>query len=170
MNLPNRKNARLNSAYYNQSGAFFITICTMGRKKILSRICGGTSILDRPHVQLMPHGTIAEKYIHQLDAFYENLSVDNYVIMPDHIHFLISISYANGHPGTGAPTKRTSVIARFVGTFKRFCNIEYGENIWQARYYDHIVRNRQDYDEIWQYIENNPRNSFLRAQGNSPSL
>ena len=51
---------------------------------------------------------------------------------------------------------RTSEIARFVGTFKRFCNKEYGENIWQSRYYDHVIRNQQDYNEIWEYIENNP--------------
>jgi len=88
-----------------------------------------------------------------MNEFYDSLSVDNYVIMPDHIHLLLSI---NGHPGTGVPTKRTSLIARFVGTLKRFCNKEYGENIWQGRYYDHVIRNQQDYDEIWEYIENNP--------------
>ena len=86
---------------------------------------------------------------------YSHLSVDKYVIMPDHIHFLISIHETNGHPGRGVPT-RTSAIAQFVGTFKRFCNKEYGENIWQGRYYDHVIRNPQDYDEIWEYIENNP--------------
>ena len=94
-----------------------------------------------------------------MSAFYPHLSVDKYVIMPDHIHLLITISDANGHPRTGVPThkqERTSEISRFVGTFKRFCNKEYGENIWQSRFYDHIIRNQQDYDEIWTYIENNP--------------
>ena len=52
---------------------------------------------------------------------------------------------------------RTLIISRFAGTFKGFCNKEYGGNIWQDRYYDHVIRNRQDYEEIWQYIENNPR-------------
>ena len=80
-----------------------------------------------------------------MDAFYVHLSVDQYVIMPDHIHLLITIHH--GHPGTGVPT-RTSEIARFVGTLKRFCNKEYGENIWQSRYYDHVVRNQQDYNEV----------------------
>jgi REP element-mobilizing transposase RayT len=67
------------------------------------------------------------------------------------------ITIRDGHLRTGVPTKRTSVIARFVGTFKRFCNKEYGENIWQSRYYDPVIRNQQDYNEIWEYIENNPR-------------
>jgi len=51
---------------------------------------------------------------------------------------------------------RNSTVSKFVSTFKRFCNKEYGENIWQSRYYDHVIRNRRDYDEIWEYIENNP--------------
>lgn len=77
--------------------------------------------------------------------------------MPDHIHLLITIS--NGQSGTPVPTNRNnrnSIIANFVSTFKRFCNKEYGENIWQPRYYDHIVRNQDDYNEVWQYIDTNP--------------
>ena len=99
-----------------------------------------------------------------MDAFYEHVSVDRYVIMPDHIHLLLAIYKTDGHPGTGVPT-RTSVIARFVGTLKRFCNQKYGGNIWQARYYDHVIRNQQDYDAIWEYIENNPLKWLVQKQG-----
>ena len=116
-------------------------------------------------IHLLPHGSVAEKYIRQIGAFYAHLSVDKYVIMPDHIHFLLTIQETNGHPRTGVPTPRTSAVARFVGTFKRFCNKEYGGNIWQSRYYDHVIRNQTDYDEIWQYIENNPRKWFLDRYG-----
>ena len=105
-----------------------------------------------PTVELLWHGAIADKYIQQMKAFYDDLSVDQYVIMPDHIHLLISI-----HNGEDTPEKRTSRIARFIGTFKRFCNKEYGENIWQGRFHDHVIRNQQDYDETWEYIANNPR-------------
>ena len=45
---------------------------------------------------------------------------------------------------------------QFVSTLKRFCNKEYGENIWQARFYDHIIRNRRDYEEHVKYILENP--------------
>ena len=81
--------------------------------------------------------------------------------MPDHIHLLISVNNAlpYGQSGTPVPTNdnKNSVVAKFVSTFKRYCNKEYGENIWQSRYYDHIIRNEQDYNEIWEYIENNPK-------------
>ena len=145
-----------------------MTICTQDRKKILSRILVGTPLPgcpQEPCLELLRHGKIADKYICQMDTFYEYLSVDHYVIMPDHIHLLITI---NGHPGRGVPTEkqdRISLLAQFVGTFKRFCNKEYGGNIWQSRYYDHVIRNQQDYNEIWEYIENNPRKWAITKQG-----
>ena len=168
MEMPNRKPNRIAGYDYSQSGAYFITICTQDRKKILSRISVGTPLPGCPQiphdenghpgtgvptVDLLWHGEIANPYIRQMDVFYEYLSVDQYMIMPDHIHLLVTIH--GGHPRTGVPT-RTSEIARFVGTFKRFCNKEYGSNIWQSRYYDHVIRNQQDYNEVWEYIENNP--------------
>ena len=158
MEIPNRKPNRIVGYDYSQNGAYFITICTQDRKKILSNISVGTPLPgcpQKPCVELLWHGEIADKYIRQMDAFYEHLSVDQYMIMPDHIHLLITIHESNGHPGKGVPA-RTSEIARFVGTFKRFCNKEYGENIWQSRYYDHVIRNQQDYNEVWEYIDNNP--------------
>ena len=168
MELPNREPNRIKDYDYSQEGSYFVTICTLDRKKILSRISVGTPLPGCPEkprkdsghpgtgvptTQLLWHGKIADQFIRQMDAFYDYLSVDKYVIMPDHIHFLITI---HGHPGTGVPTKGNSIIAWFVGTFKRFCNKEYGENLWQGRYYDHVIRNQQDYNEIWEYIENNP--------------
>lgn len=163
MKTPQRKPNRIESYDYSQIGAYFVTICTQNRMKILSKLSVGTPLPgcpQEPVAELLWHGKIADQFIRQLNAFYLNLSVDKYVIMPDHIHFLISIHDVDGHPGTGVPT-RTSVIARFVGTFKRFCNKEYGKNIWQSRYYDHVIRNQRDYNEIWEYIENNPRKWVL---------
>ena len=170
MEKPQRKPNRIAGYDYSQNGAYFVTICTRDRKKILSKISVGTPLPGCPEaachngghpgtgvptVELLWRGEIADRYIRQMDAFYEHLSVDQYMIMPEHIHLLITIHEPTGHPGRGVPT-RTPVLARFVGTLKRFCNKEYGENIWQSRYHDHVVRNQQDYDEIWQYIENNP--------------
>ena len=94
----------------------------------------------------------------QMDAFYEHLSVPYYVIMPNHIHFLICVMGKDGQSGTPVPTasRQNATISAFVSTFKRFCNKEYGKNIWQARFHDHIVRDDKDYREIAEYIENNP--------------
>lgn len=157
-----RKQIRIPNYDYSQIGSYFITICTLERRKILSKITVGTPLPGCPSVQLLWHGEIAEQFIQQMNAFYSHISVDNYVIMPDHIHLILTIHAVNGHPGRGVPTK-TSEISRFIGTFKRFCNREYGENIWQSRFYDHVIRNSQDYLEIWEYIENNPAKYAAKA-------
>ena len=59
--------------------------------------------------------------------------------------------------GTPVPTNANSVVSRFVSTFKRFCNKEYGKNIWQPRFYDHVIRGDEDYKEIWEHIDTNPQ-------------
>jgi REP element-mobilizing transposase RayT len=161
MSLQSRKGTRLKEYNYSENGAYFITICTHNRKQILSNIIVGTGVLDCPKIKLLKYGEIADKYIKQLNDFYDNISVEKYVIMPDHIHLLLNVQ--NGQSRTPVPTdfnlkidNKNSQVAKFVSTFKRFCNKEYGKNIWQSRYYDHVIRNQADYNEIWQYIENNP--------------
>ena len=62
--------------------------------------------------------------------------------------------------GTPVPTVRArranSAFSWFLSTFKRFCNKEYGENVWQARAYDHVIRNGEDYEAHLRYIQENP--------------
>ena len=182
MELPKRKPTRLRNYDYNIPGAYFITICTQDKRQILSRIVGGDildapksatnttascksvggDVLDAPNsIKLLPHGEIANKYINRLNDFYEDLKVEHYVIMPNHIHILLfvydSVAFGNGASRTSPPTaKQHAVVSRFVSTFKRFCNKEYGVNIWQRHFNDHIIRNRQDYEEHIKYISENP--------------
>ena len=106
--LPNRKRNRLCSYDYSTNGAYFVTICTKDRRKILSTLVG-TPVPGCPNPalpELLWHGQIADKYIQQMRAFYDTISIDKYVIMPDHIHLLISINEPFGHPRTGVPTVR----------------------------------------------------------------
>ena len=159
--LSQRKPLRLEHFDYNRAGAYFITICTQNKRCLLSRIVG-TGVLDCPQVALTSYGEIADQCINQLDRFYEHLSVDLYVIMPNHIHILLFVkpmdnnAFESGQSRTPVPTGANSVVSRFVSTFKRFCNKEYGQNIWQARFYDHIIRNQKDYEEHANYIYKNP--------------
>ncbi|MBP3375144.1 MAG: hypothetical protein J6L83_00085, partial [Clostridia bacterium] len=123
---------------------------------LLSQIVG-TGVPDGPQIELTKYGQIADKYIKQLNDFYNELSVEQYVIMPNHIHILLWVKGdGNGPSGTPVPTVQNSIPARFVSTFKRFCNKEYGTNIWQYRSNDHIIRNREDYEEHVKYIHENP--------------
>ena len=106
-------------------------------------------------MELLPCGIIADNCMKQMNEFYEKLTVDQYVIMPNHIHLILFVR-EGGSPRTSTPTKQTSSVSHFISTFKRFCNKEYGENIWQRGFYDHIIRNREDYEEHVKYIRENP--------------
>ena len=161
--LKKRKTPRHQGFDYNSVGVYFITICTQNRRCILSHIVG-TGVLDCPKSELTVYGEIADKYINQLNEFYHNLSVENYVIMPNHIHLLLWVKEPktdteNGQSRTPVPTnveRANNVCSQFVSTLKRFCNKEYGENIWQARFNDHIIRSHDDYEEHLRYIYENP--------------
>ena len=145
--LPKRKSPRLKEYDYNDTAAYFITICVQHRKCLLSNVVG-TGVLDCPRIELTEYGRIAEKYINQLNNFYENISVEQYVIMPNHIHMILFVR-DGGSSRTPTPTdKPNAVVPAFVSTFKRFCNKEFGENIWQRYYYDHVIRNKRDYEKI----------------------
>ena len=98
--LPKRKPTRLNYFNYNSPGAYFLTICTENRRKILSHIVGG-DVHDAPQsdvsylpkrIELSYYGKIADKYINQLNDYYENIKVDRYVIMPNHVHIILFVS------------------------------------------------------------------------------
>ena len=140
-NLPKRKRLRLQEYDYGTPGAYFITICVKDRHPILSDIVG-----DDAHIVPRTYGKILEKYIRRIDE------VEKYCIMPDHIHLLIRID--NGSMWASTPTKRIESIVR---SLKTLVTKEIGKSIFQRSCYDHVVRNQHDYDEIWTYIDNNPK-------------
>ena len=154
MQLPIRKRIRLENYDYCAPGFYFVTICTKDKQKWLCDIVG-TVVLDGPQVQYTNYGRIAAKYLDDMSDFYDDIKIDKYVIMPNHIHLLIHILSKSDRPsGTTIPTQ--AKVGRFVGSFKRLTNRKYGFNIWQSRSHDHVVRNERDYLRIWQYIDNIP--------------
>lgn len=166
MQFPNRKPNRLSDYDYSRNGAYFITICTKDSKCILSHIVEDTSVgdgvLDVPKIHLTKFGKIVNDRIIEMNNIYKNVSVEKYVVMPNHIHLLIVIDSYNesiydGTSRTPSPTRQNSVISSFVSTFKRYTNKQIGYNIWQRSFHDHVIRNEEDYVTRWQYIDENPR-------------
>ncbi len=152
--LPKRKENRLKNFDYSTNGAYFITICTKDRKCVLSNIIVGDGF---PVPKLTKQGKIICDLINEIPIKYSNITVDKYVIMPNHIHVILIIS--NNH-GTGNPSPTISnIIGWLKYTATKNANIYFntiGCQLFQRSYYDHIIRNEQDYMNIWQYIENNP--------------
>ena len=152
--LPTRKPTRLKNYDYSQNGAYFITICTHNRKCLLSDIVGDGNF-DVPQMILSDYGIILEKHINLINEKYSHINIDKYVIMPNHFHMILTITdRKNGASETAAPYNNE--ISKFISLLKRYCNKEYGENIWQRSFHDHIIRGEKDYQKIWEYIDTNP--------------
>ena len=161
MDLPKRKDLRLKQYDYSSAGAYFVTICVKDRIRLLSDIIKpvGVGALDDPQIRLTPIGEIVEKYLLSSENI-PGVKIDRYVIMPDHIHAIIFLDpdkYILRQGGSSrAPTPTNEMLPHIVSTFKRFCNKEIGNNIFQRGYIDHIIRDRQDYEEYLRYIRDNP--------------
>jgi len=170
--LPQRKNIRLQGYDYSQPGRYFITICTKDREFLFGDIMNGTMFLTK-------YGEIAENELINIPSHYDNVDINKFVIMPNHIHILISLC-RDGDEDTarrvptrerfGKPTKEsiptiirsfksatTNAIRKYVGTRRAVSyNTANIYAVWQNRYHDHIIRNEKSYRHIYEYIENNP--------------
>ncbi len=150
MELKKRKPVRLKDYDYSSSGVYFITVCSKDRKPIFSRIVGDGD-LDVPKVYLYRYGEIIKKNLDYMNEIYDYIEIDNYVIMPNHIHLLLNIEGSiDGRPLV-APT-----ISRVIKQMKGYVSKQIGYSIWQKSFIDHIIRNEKDYIEHYTYIENNP--------------
>ena len=147
--LPRRKNIRLKNYDYSQVGYYFITICSKDKKSLFWKVgetCGRQ--FERPPLSNI--GEIIDLEINKINSIYENVEINKYVIMPNHIHMIIILYNGNGR------SKTVPTISRIIQQFKGSISKQIGFSLWQKSFYDHIIRNEQEYQEIWNYIETNP--------------
>ena len=153
MELPKRKQIRLQKYDYSAPGAYFVTICTADRRCILSDIRRGDPC-GRPSPILTRYGEIVEQCLRQTENLYA-VRFEPYVIMPNHIHFICVIDQPR------ATTRVAPTLGNIVGALKSLSANCCRENslkgkLWQRGYHEHVIRNEQDYQEIWNYIDANP--------------
>ena len=155
MALPKRKPLRMQGYDYDENGHYFVTICTAEHKEILSSIIVGEGLAP-PEVRLSALGKIAEKQINEISKRYKTVTVEKYVIMPNHIHMLIFIDRLDAGGASPSPTL-SDIICSFKSLatreIKKFCPLT---NFWQRSFYDHVIRSEADYLKHYDYIENNP--------------
>lgn len=158
--LPKRKSTRIKGYNYNSVGSYFITVCVKERKGLLGHIVGNGAC-DIPQMHLYEKGKILEFYLEKMSKEHPYVHLDKYVIMPDHFHMILTISECGL---SQAPNPTNSEISKFISLLKRYCNQRYGENIWQASFYDHIIRGEQDYQMIWEYIDQNVQRKIEKTK------
>ena len=159
----NRKDNRLRDFDYSQNGAYFVTVCVKDMKCVLGTVKNvGADDLGSPYVVLSEYGQIVERNILKMNSIYSDIQAVSFVIMPNHLHILLSIQsdslFEKGAPRSSPPT---NTLSKYVTALKKFTNKQIGSNIWQRSYYDHIIRNEEDYLLHMQYIEENPKKWLL---------
>ncbi len=154
MNLPKRKHPRLKGYDYSQNGCYFVTVCVKNKENLFGRVNVGRDAFIPPTVELSEIGKVAEKYINNINFVYNNVSVENYVIMPNHIHFLL-LFYDEANTNGGMRASRPTLFT-VIRSFKTMITKEIGYSIWQSSYYDRVIENENGYLDAWRYIDENP--------------
>ena len=173
---PERKPNRIKNYDYSAVGAYFVTICTQDRKPILSEVIktDNVSVCETDNyavgeglappvyiVKLKPCGEIAEEQLKNLEKRYPNVTIEDYIIMPDHIHTII---FLHKQAGGASPSPTLSdVICAFKSLSARLCKQKYEiEDLFQRSFADHIIRDREDYETRRKYIHENPIKWYYR--------
>lgn len=145
MVLPARKHPRLKNYDYSQNGCYHLTICVKDRRPILSKVIPADNPAFRPQIQYSNVGKIVDQYIQNIPSVYPGVFLDHYVIMPNHVHLLLSL-----------PLQQVTSVPTIIRSLKRMVNRVLGQSIWQDSYYDVVIRNDSMYQCEWTYIDNNP--------------
>ncbi len=173
------KSARLQNWDYGQNGVYFVTICTRNREYFFENIISGEK-------ELSEIGKLAEKYWLEIPDHFPFVKSDIFVVMPNHVHGIIVIDKnnigrnvvvetPNLDVSTTTPTPKSTTrlqtahavqkwkpatLGVIINQYKRAVTINARKIsvrfAWQSRFYDHIIRNNNEYTRIVQYIINNP--------------
>ena len=147
--LPKRKPNRLSGFDYSSCNTYFLTLCTKNKEKLFGDIVGAP--IGRPYCKLSDYGKIVDEAINNIEKKYDAIRLDKYVVMPDHVHLLVTILPVKSGRPMGAPT-----VSNIVNQLKGYVTKRAGFSVWQKLYYDHIIRDEEDFNVKWEYIKNNP--------------
>jgi len=168
--IHNRRSIRLKGYDYSRPGLYFITICCKDRACLFGDVIDGIMILNNP-------GHMVNREWLKLPKRFKNIKLHEYIVMPNHFHGILEIVGADlvnapadenidkGHPQGDAPTVgdmigafQSIVTVKYIRGVKSFGWEPFNGKLWQRNYYEHIIRNRQSYWRISNYIKNNPAN------------
>jgi putative transposase len=140
---------------YSQNGAYFVTVCTTRGLCLFGNIEDG-------EVRLSPVGQVAALRWQDLPRHTPGLIIDNWVVMPNHLHGIVVLSGSTvtGAPGAHPlPGPKPGSPGAAIGGFKSAVSREIAANhlssvrrLWQRNYYKRVIRNDQELDAIRRYI------------------
>lgn len=142
---PQRKRERLDEYDYSRAGSYYVTVCTANRECIFwtgrsSELSAGGNTVTVPIAELSESGRIAEANVKKIHG------IDKYVIMPNHIHMIITFATSGDHD-----------LRQEMRNFKSLVSKEIGQSVWERGYFDRIIRGREEYEKYSEYISDNPK-------------
>jgi len=153
------KQIRLRQYDYTQPGYYFVTICTKNKTELFGTI-------EKCKMLLNETGKIAERLWKQIPETCKVVSLDEFIVMPNHLHGIVVINpdRKGGTPRRAAtglhaltPNSLPSIVNHYKGAVKKECNKNgFTDFLWQSRFYDHVIRKDESLDKIREYIRNNP--------------
>jgi len=150
-----RKTNRLKGFDYSSSRSYFVTICTKDGVSLFWRwkrdINGRPQVAPTQEYELSPYGEIVTDEILQISLIYENVEVEHFVVMPNHVHMVLTI--CRGDLRSPVPT-----LSRIIQQWKGAISKKMGFSPWQKSFHDHIIRDEKSFLEIAEYVRTNPEN------------
>lgn len=178
MDLQKRKNHRLRDFDYGACGYYYVTICTQDRKNLLSVIHTQSDApvalfcdVPSPTILPTPLGEKVVECINNIERLNDNVEIDKFVLMPNHVHAIIVIKnaeqielkdkkYAFQIAEQKGRRSLQGVIRDFKSVTTRYYKKTYNTDcpLWQKSFYDEIIEREDHYYNVLQYIEDNPMN------------
>ena len=134
------------------NGAYYLTSCVKGRHNQLGEVIVG-AIINRPQIILSDYGKIVDTAINNIPQYYPHINVDKYVVMPNHVHMILIINMDNV---SGRLIIAPTTVSNVIKGMKSYVTKQIGFSFWQRSFHDHIIRDKDDYEQKWQYIDENP--------------
>jgi putative transposase len=154
LNLHKRRSIRLKEYDYSQTGEYFVTVCTHNRECLL----GG--IMD-DSMRLSAIGETVQRCWDGIPTHFPNVELDAFVVMPNHVHGIIIINESCRGEVTSPLRKPTlgNIVAYFKYQSTKLINEmneTTGDRFWQRNYFEHVIRDDKDLQNIQDYITYNP--------------
>ncbi len=151
----NRKTIRLQNWDYRSPAQYFITICTKNREPLFGEII-------KIEMHLNELGSYASQCLNNINIYNKNADVPVFIIMPNHIHAIIELknkinNYQTNKFDPLLSRSISSVLNIYKGRVTKYAKENNIDSVWQARFYDHILKDPKEYEHIANYIKNNPR-------------
>ncbi len=142
--LPKRKPNRLQNYDYSQPCVVLLTICAEKRGPVFGQV---DAEAVPPDIVLSPLGEIVREAVLEIHEHYQNVNLETWSILPDHVHLLLRI----------APTEaeKPPTVSQIVRLMKYAVTKEWGQPVWQKGFHDHVIRTEEDYQNAWNYVRYN---------------